>query len=121
VGWVHGLGIDACEAAEFAAPYPLERAFRASELAWASEVCRGDSAEAAALLWAAKEACVKALGWGFHLCHPLDVGIVPCGGGGLDLHLRALGWETLEVRARRHLRDWVALAVWDPRAAPPRR
>jgi len=67
------VGVDAALPSEFEAGYPLARVFRAPELDWARPLCGGDTAGAAALLWALKEAAVKALGVGFHLLDPLAV------------------------------------------------
>ncbi len=60
------VGVDAAQPSEFEAGYPLARAFQSAELDWARPLCDGDTASAAALLWALKEAAVKALGVGFH-------------------------------------------------------
>jgi phosphopantetheinyl transferase len=81
------VGIDAAGAAEFAAPYPLARVFGPQEWRLARIAC-GGRARAAALLWCAKEACVKALGCGFHRLDPRAVAcsdLEPCGPG-LRLH-----------------------------------
>jgi hypothetical protein len=67
------VGVDAALPSEFEAGYPLARAFRPPELDWARPLCGGDTTGAAALLWALKEAAVKALGVGFHLLDPLAV------------------------------------------------
>jgi hypothetical protein len=67
------VGVDAALPWEFEAGYPLARAFRPAELGWAKPLTGGASAGAAALLWALKEAAVKALGVGFHLLDPLAV------------------------------------------------
>jgi hypothetical protein len=67
------LGVDAALPPEFEAGYPLARAFRPVELDWARTLCADDTSAAAALLWALKEAAVKALGVGFHLLDPLAV------------------------------------------------
>jgi hypothetical protein len=67
------VGVDAALPSEFEAGYPLSRVFRPAELDWARPLCGGDSASAAALLWALKEAAVKALGVGFHLLDPLAI------------------------------------------------
>jgi len=60
------VGVDAALEADFASPYPYSRAFRPHEWGWAWRHCQGRTTAAAALLWAAKEAAVKALGMGFH-------------------------------------------------------
>jgi len=67
------VGVDAALTAEFEECYPFPRAFRPGEWDWARTWCRGDSSRAAALLWALKEAAVKALGVGFHFLDPLEV------------------------------------------------
>ena len=67
------VGVDAALPSEFEESYPWARAFRPAELAWARPLAGGDTAGAAALLWALKEAAVKALGVGFHLLDPLAV------------------------------------------------
>jgi len=67
------LGVDAALPAEFEPGYPMARVFRGAELDWARPLNGGDLACAAALLWALKEAAVKALGVGFHVLDPLAV------------------------------------------------
>jgi phosphopantetheinyl transferase len=67
------VGVDAALEADFAPPYPYSRAFGRKEWDWAWRLCRGRTAAAAALLWAAKEAAVKALGVGFHTLDPVDL------------------------------------------------
>ena len=67
------VGVDAALPSEFEENYPWARAFRPAELDWARPLTGSDTAGAAALLWALKEAAVKALGVGFHLLDPLAV------------------------------------------------
>jgi phosphopantetheinyl transferase len=67
------VGVDAAMPAEFEAGYPMARAFRLAELDWARPLSGGGTPGAAALLWALKEAAVKALGVGFHFLDPLAV------------------------------------------------
>ena len=67
------VGVDAALPSEFEEGYPMARAFRPAELDWARPLSGGDTAGAAALLWALKEAAVKALGVGFHVLAPLAV------------------------------------------------
>jgi hypothetical protein len=67
------VGVDAAMPAEFEAGYPMARVFRPAELDWARPINGGAAAGAAALLWALKEAAVKALGVGFHFLDPLAV------------------------------------------------
>ena len=69
-------GVDAALEQDFQAPYPYSRAFRREEWDWAWRHCQGRAPAAAALLWAAKEAAVKALGSGFHTVDPLDLEVV---------------------------------------------
>jgi len=67
------VGVDAALPSEFEDGYPWARAFRPAELDWARPLSGGATAGAAALLWALKEAAVKALGVGFHVLDPLAV------------------------------------------------
>lgn len=67
------VGVDAAMPAEFEAGYPMARVFRPAEFDWARPLNGGATAGAAALLWALKEAAVKALGVGFHFLDPLAV------------------------------------------------
>jgi len=67
------VGLDVALPSEFEEDYPWARAFRSAEFDWARPLCLGETALAAALLWALKEAAVKALGIGFHFLDPLEV------------------------------------------------
>jgi phosphopantetheinyl transferase len=67
------VGMDVAYPEEFAGAYPFHRAFRTEELGCAEAICPGDTARGAALMWAAKEAAVKATGTGFNLFDPLEV------------------------------------------------
>jgi hypothetical protein len=67
------VGIDAAYPEEFAGAYPFDRAFSAEELDCAEALCPNDTARGAALMWAAKEASVKATGAGFNCFDPLEV------------------------------------------------
>lgn len=69
------VGVDVALIREFVPPYPYSRAFQAGEWEWAWRQVRGRTAAAAALLWAAKEAAVKALGTGFHTRDPREVAV----------------------------------------------
>ena len=92
------VGVDAALPSEFEAGYPIARAFRPAELDWARPLSSGTTAGAAALLWALKEAAVKALGVGFHFLDPLAVEVEsprPWQGG----------WRVL-VKAGRILPAW---------------
>lgn len=69
------VGIDAAAAEEFAPGYPLDRLARPAEMHMTRGI-HASEAEAAALLWAVKEAAVKALGVGFHFLDPREVEVV---------------------------------------------
>ncbi len=69
------VGIDAACDAEFQGRYPFHRAFGDEELDTAVDTMEGDVPRAAALLWSAKEAAVKAIGCGFRLLDPLEVNV----------------------------------------------
>ena len=71
------IGIDAAETDEFPKEYPFNRVFHAQELQHALRLASGDSEKAAALLWSAKEAAVKALGCAFHLVDPRQIYVYP--------------------------------------------
>jgi hypothetical protein len=104
------VGVDAALPSEFEAGYPMARAFRGAELDWARPLSGGDTAGAAALLWALKEAAVKALGVGFHLLDPLAVAVVsprPWQGGVVVL-VKAGG--ILPAWARPEGGGWLAIA-----------
>jgi hypothetical protein len=92
------VGVDAAMPAEFEPGYPMARAFQPAELDWARPLSGGDTAGAAALLWALKEAAVKALGEGFHFLDPLAVEV------GSPRPWRG-GWRVL-VQAGRILPAW---------------
>jgi phosphopantetheinyl transferase len=94
------VGVDAAREGDFAPPYPYSRALGREEWDWAWRHCQGRVAAAAALLWAAKEAAVKALGTGFHTLDPLD----------LEVALLAPAREGLEVAVR--VRNGVAVSAW---------
>ena len=67
------VGIDVAYPEEFAGAYPFHRAFSAEERDCAEALCPNDTARGAALMWAAKEASVKATGAGFNFLDPLEV------------------------------------------------
>jgi phosphopantetheinyl transferase len=73
-------------------------------------LCGGDAADAAALLWALKEAAVKALGVGFHLLDPLAVEAFsprPWRGG---VRVSVQAGRILSAWARPEEGGWLALA-----------
>ncbi len=82
-------GIDASRTDDFGEEYPYNRAFCADEIESFLTVANGNSAQAAALVWSAKEAVVKALGCAFHLIDPLQVQIGLCGWSGGAIQLTA--------------------------------
>lgn len=67
------VGIDVAYPEEFAGAYPFDRAFSAEELDCAEALCPGEMTRGAALIWAAKEAAVKASGVGFNFFDSLEV------------------------------------------------
>ncbi|MDR3085004.1 MAG: holo-ACP synthase [Christensenellaceae bacterium] len=81
----------------------LERVFTEGELAFLREKTQG--AQSAAGLWAAKEACAKALGTGFRGFGPIDIEIGHDGLGkplallhrGAEERMKALGGSRIEV------------------------
>jgi hypothetical protein len=104
------VGVDAAMPAEFEADYPLARAFRPAELDWARPLIGGDTPGAAALLWAVKEAAVKALGVGFHFLAPLAVEVIsprPWQGGWRVL---VQAGQILPAWARPEAGGWLAIA-----------
>jgi hypothetical protein len=107
------VGVDAALPAEFEAGYPIARAFRPAELDWARPLSGGTTADAAALLWALKEAAVKALGVGFHFLDPLAVEAFsprPWQGGWRVL---VKAGRLLPAWARPEAGGWLALARHD--------
>ncbi len=105
------VGVDAALEIDFQGPYPYSRAFRREEWDWAWRRCQGRAPAAAALLWAAKEAAVKALGSGFHTVDPKDLEVVPLAPAweGQLLLVRAAG--PVSAWARALPAGWLALAL----------
>jgi phosphopantetheinyl transferase len=104
------VGVDLALPSEFEESYPWARAFRPAELAWARSLVGGDTAGTAALLWALKEAVVKALGVGFHLLDPLAVEAVsprPWQGG---WRVAVQAGRILPAWARPEAGGWLAIA-----------
>ena len=105
------VGLDASREDDFASPYPYSRAFRPAEWDWAWRQCQGRTAAAAALLWAAKEAAVKALGVGFHALDPLDLEVVLLSPSWDSLRLLVRVPEEVKAWARPWDQGWLALAA----------
>lgn len=82
-------GIDVAGRKEFGSEYPYQRVFSSAELSSGSEMTCGEPEETAALLWSAKEAVVKAFGWGFHFLEPIDVSLEPTVRRGTGCEMRA--------------------------------
>jgi phosphopantetheinyl transferase len=105
------VGVDAAPKGDFLPPFPYARTFQPEEWEWAWRHCRGESASAAALLWAAKEAAVKALGVGFHARDPLDLRVVFLTQKRDGLSLTVQTPEAVSAWARPLEDGWLALAV----------
>jgi len=104
------VGVDAALPTEFEAGYPMARAFRPAELDWARPLSGGGTPGAAALLWALKEAAVKALGVGFHFFDPLAVEVFdprPWQGGWI---VWVKAGRILPAWARPEAGGWLAIA-----------
>lgn len=105
------VGLDAAREEDFTPPYPYSRAFGQAEWDWAWRHCQGRTAVAAALLWAAKEAAVKALGVGFHTRDPLDLEVALLSPAREGLQLLVRGPEEVKAWARPWDHGWLALAA----------
>ena len=107
------MGVDAALEKDFSPQYPYSRAFGPEEWDWAWRHCQGLTPAAAALLWAAKEAAVKALGMGFHTRDPLNIEVAPLvpAWEGLNLVVRVPGTGTVNAWARPLVDGWLALAA----------
>ena len=106
------VGLDAAREEDLAPPYPYARVFGPEEWDWAWRHCQGRTASAAALLWATKEAVVKALGLGFHALNPRDlqVALLAPAFDGLQLSVRVPPRE-VKTWARPWPQGWLALAA----------
>lgn len=112
-GW--SCGVDVAWPQEFGSGYPFGKVFAESELS-KMERMTGDRASAAAVLWSAKEAAVKAWGCGFHCVGWKDVRIetLRWTEEGYDLWVRPEGLRGLRmvpVHVRSIERYWVAVAI----------
>jgi phosphopantetheinyl transferase (holo-ACP synthase) len=74
----YSVGIDAARSLEFSNSYPYHRVFHQGEFNSFTERYRTRE-KAAAALWSAKEAVVKALGCGYRLLEPFDVRVTDIG------------------------------------------
>lgn len=104
------VGVDAAREADFKSPYPYSRAFGREEWDWAWRYCQGRTASAAALLWAAKEAAVKALGVGLHTLDPLDLEVAKGSPAWEGISLTVITPEQVRAWARPLANGWLALA-----------
>jgi phosphopantetheinyl transferase (holo-ACP synthase) len=120
----HGaqVGIDAAEFREFGGAYSFRRAFHDDERRQAITIVRGTVQEAAALMWSAKEAAVKAAGVGFHLIDPLEVKakVILLDGQRSSVEVRlerkleeriSDGHGAISVRAFRYRDGWISVAL----------
>jgi phosphopantetheinyl transferase len=117
------IGIDVSDPEEFAGNYPFRRVFHAGEFRLASVAAGTNRLAAAALLWSAKEAVVKALGCGFHLVAPLDVRVSSISSSpGITracvdfsettkIRFHALHHATVRVASFRESKGWVSTAL----------
>lgn len=107
------VGVDAAREGDFAPPYPYSRALGGGEWDWAWRHCQGQTAAAAALLWAAKEAAVKALGTGFHTLDPLDleVACLTPAGEGFEVAVQVRSRATVSAWVRPLADGWLGLAL----------
>jgi phosphopantetheinyl transferase len=105
------VGLDAAREDDLAPPYPYARVFGPEEWDWAWRHCRGRTASAAALLWAAKEAAVKAFGLGFRTLSPRDLQVLSLSPAFYGLQLSVRTPEEVKAWARTWTQGWLALAA----------
>ncbi len=105
------VGLDVAREEDLAPPYPYARVFGPEEWDWAWRHCQGRTASAAALLWAAKEAAVKALGVGFRSHEPRDLQVVLLSPALEGLQLSVCTPEAVKAWARPWTKGWLALAA----------
>jgi len=112
------VGLDVAFPEEFRPPYPLARILQSKEFDLAHRLCQGDTARAAALLWALKEAAVKALGEGFRKISPREVEVGPAlpGEEGLLFPVAAAA-ATVLTWAHPQGQGWLALGLLNPPAS----
>ncbi len=114
LAWTAAVGIDVASPGEFRAPYPFARVFHRGEMEEAGKFCGRPLHDRAALLWALKEAAVKALGCGFNFFDPLDVRVKVCKPMDGGLHSEVDAGRVLPAWALRIGRDWVAICAASP-------
>jgi phosphopantetheinyl transferase len=105
------VGIDAAYPEEFVGAYPFHRAFSNEELDCAKALCPNDRARGAALMWAAKEASVKATGAGFNLFDPLEVRVGTPFVREMGILFDVLADRPVSVWVRPEGRGWLAVAL----------
>ena len=105
------VGIDVAYPEEFTGPYPFCRAFGSEELDCAQALCPNDLARGAALVWAAKEAAVKATGAGFNFLDPLEVRVGTPFVGEQGIRFEALADRPISTWVRKEARGWLAVAL----------
>jgi phosphopantetheinyl transferase len=105
------VGLDAAREEDLESPYPYTRVFGPEEWDWAWRHCQGRTDSAAALLWAAKEAAVKALGVGFHTLEPGDLQVILLAPAFEGLRLVVRTPEEVKAWARPWSYGWLALAA----------
>ncbi len=101
------LGLDAASAVDFSGCYPYHKVFTKTELMHCESITR-DRSEGAALLWACKEAVVKAMGTGFRGVEPIDLkmtALTPAPGYYLATMDGAVSASVQIIRVENH---WVA-------------
>jgi phosphopantetheinyl transferase len=112
------VGVDATRPEEFTPPYPLARVFQTAEFNLALRLTQNRPRHAAALLWALKEAALKAMGVGFHRLAPREVvvGEPECCQKGRLFPVHA--GRTVLTWASRREGAWLALGLWRPDGTP---
>jgi hypothetical protein len=105
------VGIDVAYPEEFTDAYPFCRAFSAEELDCAEALCPNDIARGAALVWAAKEAAVKATGAGFNFFDPLEVRVGTPFVGEQGVRFEVLADRPISTWVRTEGRGWLSVAL----------
>jgi hypothetical protein len=105
------VGIDVAYPEEFTGDYPFARAFTTEELDSAGTLCLGDAARGAALMWAAKEASVKATGAAFNVFDPLDVRVGTPSFREQGILFEVLADRPISTWVRTEGRGWLSVAL----------